>query len=237
MDIVPCTEKFEDFLKWIPAHLMKKHDCTKKIIIYVRSINTCHQIFTWLLDEIGDLAFCAKNSVIEMFHAGTDKESKARIIEQFVRNSGNLKVLIATMAFGMGVNIPDIDIVVHWGLPASSLSYWQEVGRCARDGRQGYAICYAFKRSVTRCQDDMLKKAVDGKCARVTILEKFVLKGVLTSELNALQIIDTLCSHESCKIICDCLKCKCCSKCRSTCVCDKSKDMFERFIEDSNTFT
>jgi hypothetical protein len=52
-----------------------------------------------------------------------------KILEEFTKADSNIKVLISTVAFGMGVNITDIDIVVHWGLPTSPLSYWQEVGR------------------------------------------------------------------------------------------------------------
>jgi superfamily II DNA helicase RecQ len=70
---------------------------------------------------------------------------ETRILEEFTKADSNIKVLISTVAFGMGVNITDIDIVVHWGLPTSPLSYWQEVGRCSRDGRNGYAVCYALQ--------------------------------------------------------------------------------------------
>jgi superfamily II DNA helicase RecQ len=71
---------------------------------------------------------------IEMFHANTDTKQK-RILEEFTKADSNIKVLISTVAFGMGVNITDID--VYWGLPTSPLSYWQEVGRCSRGGRNG----------------------------------------------------------------------------------------------------
>ena len=80
-----------------------------------------------------------KNMKIEMFHANTDTESKKRILEEFSKADSNIKVLISTVAFGIGVNITDID--VYWGLPTSPLSYWQEVGRCSRDGRNGSMLC------------------------------------------------------------------------------------------------
>lgn len=96
-----------------------------------------------------------ENRRVEMYHANTDEESKNRILTEFLKPSGNVQVVISTVAFGMGINIPDVDIVVHWGLPISCLSYWQEVGRCARDSRVGHAVCYGFKRSVSKCEDEM----------------------------------------------------------------------------------
>ncbi|XP_078311557.1 putative ATP-dependent DNA helicase RecS [Crassostrea virginica] len=155
------TENVTEVLQWLPGHFKEDPKKTRKMILYVRSINTCQQIFNWILDELQDKIFCGEkipeNRIVEMFHASTDEESKERIMESFICPSGQLKLLISTVAFGMGVNIPDVDLVLHWGIPPSSLSYWQEIGRCARDGRDGYAICYAFKRSISKCNSDDLK--------------------------------------------------------------------------------
>lgn len=94
------------------------------MILYVRSINTCQQIFNWILDELQDKIFCGEkipeNRFVEMFHASTDEESKERMMESFICPSGQLKLLISTAAFGMGVNIPDVDLVLHWGIPPIS---------------------------------------------------------------------------------------------------------------------
>ena len=99
----------------------------------------------------------AGNHHVEMYHANTDSESKERIVSKFVKVDGKIEVQTATVAFGMGVNIPDVDMVIHWGLPSSGLNYWQEVGRCTRDGRERYAKCYAFQRSITKCDEEGLK--------------------------------------------------------------------------------
>ena len=62
-----------------------------------------------------------------MYHAGTNEEDKTRISTTFRMASSVIRVLIATVAFGMGVDIPDIRIVVHWGLPDNIMQYWQQV--------------------------------------------------------------------------------------------------------------
>ena len=62
-----------------------------------------------------------------MFHGGTADEDKQRIMEEFRKPESKCRVLVATVAFGLGLDIQDIDIVVHWGLPSSIMEYWQEV--------------------------------------------------------------------------------------------------------------
>lgn len=64
---------------------------------------------------------------------------KTRVIENW--RKGEIKVMVCTSAFGMGVNQPDIDIVIHIGVPQSIKSMVQEFGRAGRDGRQAEGTC------------------------------------------------------------------------------------------------
>ncbi|KAL3870211.1 hypothetical protein ACJMK2_038290 [Sinanodonta woodiana] len=225
IDLKECSEKYETELEWI-LNLLLKWDTRHKIIVYVRSINMCYQLYLWLVTRLMEKCFVGEeagpsNRRVEMFHANTDKESKERIINQFVKEDGTIEVLISTVAFGMGINIPNIDIVVHWGLPSSCISYWQEVGRCARDGRKGYAVCYAFKRSQSSCKDDTLKElALLSKCLRCSVLSNFLLDGMDNQSLKMLEMTGE-CSCV-CDVVCSCDKCKCCIVCQNSCSC-KSK--------------
>ena len=124
-----------------------------------------------------------------MFHSNTDDETKNRILEDFSNTNGKITILVSTVAFGMGVNIRDVDIVIHWGLPRSCLSYWQEIGRCARDGRNGYAICYAYKRSYSKLDDEHFKATISlCTCIRTHVLQTFMLRGMPQTDLDILKI-------------------------------------------------
>jgi len=83
----------------------------------------------------GDLA--DKFSVAS-YHAGLDAERRRRVQEEFM--AGKLDVMVATTAFGMGIDKPDIRTVIHTALPGSLEGYYQEIGRAGRDGKPSRAI-------------------------------------------------------------------------------------------------
>jgi ATP-dependent DNA helicase RecQ len=77
-------------------------------------------------------ALLAKGFAAKAYHAGLDGELRTRIAAEFA--AGNARVIVATNAFGMGIDRPDVRIVVHAQPPASIEAYYQEVGRAGRDG-------------------------------------------------------------------------------------------------------
>src|SRR5262247_4121106 len=72
------------------------------------------------------------------YHAGLDKDLRAHRLEQFLE--ADAAVMVATIAFGMGVDKPDVRYVIHADPPASIESYWQEIGRAGRDGAAAEGI-------------------------------------------------------------------------------------------------
>jgi DNA topoisomerase-3 len=82
-------------------------------------------------DFAGELA-------VASYHAGLDAERRRRVQEEFM--AGKLDVMVATIAFGMGIDKPDVRTVIHTALPGSLEGYYQEIGRAGRDGRQSRAI-------------------------------------------------------------------------------------------------
>lgn len=118
----------------------------------------------------------------------------------------------------MGVSIPDVRMVVHFGAPSHTMNWAQEAGRCSRDGKPGVAIILGFPHSLTprMCSDDMraIFQAREQQCIRRRLLED------LCACVDGLTVEDpdgTTCSD--CADTCCCRACSCCSFCSSRCTC------------------
>lgn len=72
------------------------------------------------------------------YHAGLNREERSRVVQAYL--SGRIRVVTATSAFGMGVDIPDIRLILHDHLPTNMIDYVQQSGRAGRDGETAYAL-------------------------------------------------------------------------------------------------
>ena len=93
-------------------------------IIYAATRKRCEEIAEWLPERIGRPAV--------VYHAGLDSNVRRRVQEAFM--AGDFPIIIATNAFGMGIDKSDIRFVVHFNLPGTLEAYYQEAGRAGRDG-------------------------------------------------------------------------------------------------------
>ncbi|XP_068618290.1 ATP-dependent DNA helicase Q4 [Battus philenor] len=91
--------------------------------------------------------------VAEAYHAGMSAAQRKKIQKNFM--DGTLKIIVATVAFGMGINKSDIRCIIHYNMPASFESYVQEVGRAGRDGEPAY--CHVFINDCNSDKNELLK--------------------------------------------------------------------------------
>ena len=153
------SDEFKPFFNHIIIYCSRR-DQTEKIAQLLRlSLKTATKSYNY--EELGKMEFKqpkgltsksksakitkdkdedSEANIAEAYHAGLTSHQRKRIQNQFIR--GKLKIIVATMAFGMGINMPNIRSVIHYNMPKAIENYVQEIGRAGRDGL--LSRCHVF---------------------------------------------------------------------------------------------
>ena len=116
----------QDSLQYVERLLLKSSGTA---IIYVRQRRKCIELAQWL---------SAKGIDTKAYHGGMDLATRDRVQADWI--SGTTRVIVATNAFGMGVDKSDVRLVIHYDLPPGLEEYYQEAGRAGRDGKDAFCI-------------------------------------------------------------------------------------------------
>ena len=127
-------DKLPDLLEECIQMLLSKETCPKSII-YCSSLKMCGHFYLLLKERFSNEEF-----PIAMYHSKTPDLIKEKVLNDFILANSFYRIIIATSALGMGVNIPNIRNVFHFGLPSDVESYVQEIGRAGRDGGKSVAV-------------------------------------------------------------------------------------------------
>ena len=120
-----------------------------RVTVYCQSLNSCADLYAHFHYVLGDGSYYPPGSphlsdyrLFGMYHSNTPQYNKDVILKSLTQPDGIVRIVFATVALGMGVNLCDVNTVIHYGAPSSIEDYFQESGRGGRSGDDAQSLVY-----------------------------------------------------------------------------------------------
>ena len=196
--------------KMLADELLTERTRVVKTVLFCTTLLNCAEVYTSIKGFLGEhiteppgLPNIIEFQLINLFTAASTPEMRTKVLAEFCKEGTNLRLVIATSAFGLGVDCPDIGRVINWGAPSTLEELVQQSGRAGRDGRNADAILYYSKSKHTTAAMENYGNN-EYQCRRKLLLSHFVFCDNPKNPVKA---------------------CRCCDLCAPLCCCNDCMQM------------
>jgi ATP-dependent DNA helicase RecQ len=190
----------------IACELLQYKNKAERVLVYCRKLLDVASFYEHFEKALGT-SFTyptgkpnlAKYRLVDMYTRCTDAYVKQHIVSSFADPDSTLRVVVATTAFGMGIDCPNVRHIIHWGPAEDIESQVQQTGRAGRDGHQSWSVVY-----YSPSDNHHTSKAMIDYCSNTTLCRRKVL-------------FSEFCDASLLNITAD--GCKCCDVCKRVCKC------------------
>ena len=201
--------EMEEVFDGLIEELRVKRLQMEKVIVFCRTYDSCSELFLLFQRKLGKEITdpvghpnIARFRLIDKFTASNTPALKNAIVASFSKPQSRLRVVIATVAFGMGIDCPNVRQVIHWGPPSDLEMYIQETGRAGRDGQLSFASLYYNRRDISF---SFMEPEVVAYCNNAQMCRREILFS--NFEHNEDKPMGCSCC-DLCAIHCSCIKCQ-----------------------------
>lgn len=205
--VVVATNIEETFASLV-EEVRRRRLSMDRTIIFCKTYDDSSHVYMFLRSRLGSESVepigaldLAQFRLVDMFTGCTHPSVKEAILQNFCNPHGPLRIVVATIAFGMGLDCPNVRRIYHWGASSDIEAYLQETGRAGRDGHPAIAVLYNIKHPSNRFLDISIKEYLKNKdeCRRKVLLRDFD---------SSDEGLNTTCSCcDLCEIKCTCVQC------------------------------
>ena len=166
------------YFEWLGKELLEHGTSTTRTIIYCQTIKQCSIIYSTIKGMLRKRLYVAevnnrKRVLLEMLHSCTPDANKEAVLKAFSEQDSEIRVLVATIAFGMGVDCKGVYRIIHFGPSKNVEAYIQETGRAGRDSKQSVAYIIYQGLFLNHVDKDIKLYVKSEECRRKTLLSQF----------------------------------------------------------------
>ena len=200
----------DDVVQTVVQEIVGKGTSADRTIIFCRTYKDNALIYENIVFALASAGVLLKDKemgvcICEKFTACSSERTKTKVLASFTELDGFVRIVVATIAFGMGLDTPNVRTIIHWGPPESVEAYVQETGRSGRDGKQSYCILYYSAHDIaanSRVDESIRAYCRNNvECRRKLLISQFSADSIVTAPT-----LNHLCCSV-CEQQCSCTKC------------------------------